>query len=619
MNNDSNLFDSKEAETLIKRLVTETERYQQEKLVQKIGRMKDEQTANRVIELLYSEDAYIRNIAIEILISLGEVALPILKEKLTDPDRNIRKSVLDTLKYIMGMESRDIALTALYDGDENVVVATLEVIANHQFIQAEDQLIGILKMTSSVWIINALLRTFASLGLKNCLGAIEEKIFSFPTTYIEKNILMNTYVRTLGCLGSYLDLESIINIYSKEYTIEDTNLIFGLSSLIVNSEITEIPDELMEKLLVAFKEHWDFRDSSQIFVSLEALVKLQMGFFLDDVGEIVRFYKDEEFFIERFYELLLKLDKIPVSIVNKILDCEETDLVKMGLKLIHTKQLGGYNGIIEELCYYNDREIAMWSIRIIAELDTYKNTGFIQKSLDGYNESGVISLQDVLDTKVQSIEILLKKLVHTTVEVRQEVVEKLTPLINDVNIEVLEEIIKSNPGVEGIEALELLFIKDATVGWFYINTKMDSIDEGIRAGLVAIVHGAQEDPFFNFMMTMLNDSSPRIRKMTIKALYTRINDRSLSLLKKLYVDETDDMNRREIVSNLYRFDCNQGIHIIIDATNSSDILTRLAAIKSLSYLDSEEVTQVLHSMLNDPVEEVIEAVKEVLQKNEVNQ
>ncbi|WP_186843806.1 HEAT repeat domain-containing protein [Acetobacterium tundrae] len=572
MDSGKHLFDEQEMKSLINDLLTATERYHQEKLVQKIGCIKDERTAESVAELFYSDDGYIRNIAIELLILLDKKALPVLKEKLSDKDRNIRKYALDALKLIKGTESCEIALGALDDLDENVVAAALEVIAEHKFMEAQDRLWEMFEKTKSVWIINALLNTFASLEVKNCPGVIEKKIIFLDATQIEKNILMNTYVRTLGSIGSHGDIDAII-YYSKDFIIDDSNLIFGLSNQIVKSDVASLSVETIEKLVTIFKEHWDYKDSSQILISMSAMVKLNMVFFLDDIEETVKFYKGEEFFIESIYDLILKLDEIPPNTANKMLKSQESELVELFLKLIYTKRIDGCNRIVEGLCDSDNTDISRWAIRIITDIDSYKNTVLLKRLSDNHDEAGMTSLENTAATESQSI-----------------------------------------------EALEGLFKKDPAGGWHYINLRIDSMSESVRARLIDIIPWVGDDDFYNFMTTMINDPSQLVRKKTIKALSSKINGRSLAILKKLYQDESDPVNRREIIANLYKFNNDYILDTINDAAASTDILIRLAVIKTLSILsslsisDSSKAVDVLHHLLNDPVDEVAEAAKEALGK-----
>lgn len=616
-NNNVNLFDEQEIKFLINSLVAEKERYRQEKLAQKIVSMKDERTAELVADLLYSEDGFIRNIAIELLVALDEKALAVLREKLADKDRNIRKFALDALKHIKGRDSCEIALAALDDEDENVVEAALEVIAQQQYKEAEDKLQEILKNANSVWIINALLRTFASLDAKHFLGDIEEKIFSLDVTAIEKNILVNSYVRALASIGSYRDIDAIIGKYAKDFVIDHSNLVSALSNLVLRTDISKLSEETTKELGRIFTEHWDYLDSNQILVSIAVFVKLQLDFFLDDIEEIFKLYKNEEFFTENLYELVQKLQDIPEDFVCRILGSKEPELVLMGIKLINAKHLQGYNDIVEKLCNSMDRDISMLAIRIIKEVEAYKNVSLLESLTEWNEEAGVAFVENINTAGIEAVECLLSKLEHHSQKVRKAAAQQLLSLFDDFDIELLEEKVRCNLGVEGIEALEVLFRMDASIGWKYITYRMDSMDESVRTGLVDIASWSEDDAFYEFMATMINDPSPMVRKKTIKVLNSRINEKSLCLLRKLYENEYDSVNRMEIISNLHRFSSYDVMNIVNNAACSSDTLTRIAAAHTLSFLNDNNAASVLQRMLEDQVEDVREAAKEAMGKKEV--
>ncbi|WP_379135316.1 HEAT repeat domain-containing protein [Paenibacillus sp. sgz500958] len=616
MNSSMNVFDEQDIKSLIHSLLTEKERYEQEKITLKIQRIKNERTAELVAELLYSGDAFIRNIAIEMLIALEDTALPVLKDKLSDKDRNIRKFAMDALKSIKGSASCEIALEALEDPDENVVEAALEVIAGHHYTEAEDKLREFLHKTNSVWIINALLGAFADLDIK-ISGVMERKILSLEATTLEKSILMNTYVRTLGSTGSYDDIELILNKYSKDIMFDDSNLVFGLSGLILKSETSKLPVETTRGISRFFQERWDYQDSSQIFVSIAAFVKLQQDFFLLAIKEIYDFYKEEEFFIERFVELVQRLENIPFSFVNEILTADEPVLVLMGLNLIYTKKIPGFNNIVEKLCYFKDTNISEMAICIITELDSYKNVLLLEKLTNFSEENEVASIVSTNEREPEILDYLLLRLEHPSRKVRKAAAQKLFSFFSDVDIELLEALVKRNQGEEGLEALEVLFRLNGDIGWKYIVSKMDCMDENVRVGLVDIMGYSSDNVFYSFMNTMLNDPSLVVRKKTIKALNKKTDDKSLQLLKKLYRDESDTLNKMEIVSNLYRFNSCDVMELLKEASCSEDALTRMAAIKALSFMNDGKAISILQGMLEDQIEEIREAATDALSIKEV--
>ncbi|MEW6621986.1 MAG: HEAT repeat domain-containing protein [Bacillota bacterium] len=615
MGNYIDRFCEQEARSLIDELLNEKERHRQEKLVQRIAGMKDERTAALVAGLLHSQDPFIRNTAIELLASLGEKALDAIKSKLSDSDRNIRKFALDALKHIRGRHSCELAAAALDDEDQNVVEAALEVIAQQQYKEAAGRLLETLKKTDSVWVVNALLRTFASLDATDFADAAGEKVFSVNASAIERNILVNTYVRALGRIGSHRDVDAITGRYMKDFAIEDSNLVFALSSLVLKADMRELSPETAAMLGRVLKERWDCRDTGQILLCIGALVKLQLDFFLDDIEEIHALNRNEEFFTEKLYELLQRLENIPASFISRMLGCMEPELVLTGLKLIHAKKLEGFNAAVEELCKSEDRDVSRWALRIVSELEAYKNGTLLESLTDCSEEAGVAYVESI--SAAGAVESLLPRLEHKSPKVRDAAARKLLSIIDRLNTGLLEEILNRNPGHEGAEALEVLFRLDEGAGWRHMAPRMRCMDENARARLVDIARRSETNAFYEFMATMSNDPSPKVRKKTIKALNGKIGEKSLHLLKKLYENECDPINKMEIITNIYRFSSYNTMDIIEDAVNCGNVLARMAAVRALGLMSGSRAEGLLKTLLEDRVDEVREAAEEAMRKKGV--
>lgn len=605
-----------EVGSLIKDLMEEKERHRQERLAQKIGQIKEESTAQLVADLLYSADGFIRNTAIEILVALEEKALAVLKEKLSDRDRNIRKFALDALKHIRGNQSCEIALTALEDGDENVVEAALEVIAHQRYKAAEVKLLGLLEKTRSVWILDELIRTFASIGAEASLGAIEGKIQSLDAKDIEKSLLVNTYVSALGSLGSSQDLEEILRKYGRDPRIDPANLVTALCKLTLKAEPPKLSEETLKELEGIFQAHWDYGDFQQI-PYINAFVTLQLDFFLDKLEAIYQCHKNQEFFAETLYDLIQKLQKFSEGFVTRMLKSEEPELALMGLKLIYEKQLQGYHPLVEQFCNSKDRNLSMMAIRIITNLEGYRNVGLLQGLTEWNEATDEACVEQIHLTEGQAMESLLEKLEHPRQKVRKAAARKLLNQPQDVDLKALEKIVRCHPGVEGMEALEVLFKRDPRVGWPYITARMDALEEGVRAALIDIVAWAEENPFYGFMATMVNDPSPRVRRRAIKVLSNKGDEQSLSLLKILYKNEDDAINRMEIISNLHRFSPTHVLEMIEDAALSSDPFARIGAAHALGFFNDRKAGSVLQKMLEDQEEALREAAKEAMGMKEV--
>lgn len=114
-------------DALCARLVEETSRAVQEAIVLALIGIGGEAVVKRVSTLLRSQDAHVRNAAVEILQSLGTEARETVSELLEDPDPDVRLCAVNILGEARYREAiamlRDVVDT---DPDINVVAAAIE-------------------------------------------------------------------------------------------------------------------------------------------------------------------------------------------------------------------------------------------------------------------------------------------------------------------------------------------------------------------------------------------------------------------------------------------------------------------------------------------------------------
>lgn len=195
---------------LIEQIINGKERYLQEMAAKELVKQGSEEASRLVANLLYLEDPYIRNLAIEILTGMDKMSLKALEEKISDHDYNIRKFALDALKMIQSEKSCILAMRCLDDTDANVVEAAIEVLAEQKYVKASESLMKLMDKTESVWIINALLRAFTNIPITGLADRFNNKISKLNLSMLEKNLLMNSYINILGLTGGIPDLNSIL-------------------------------------------------------------------------------------------------------------------------------------------------------------------------------------------------------------------------------------------------------------------------------------------------------------------------------------------------------------------------------------------------------------------------
>jgi len=113
-------------ECLIKRLAEEKSRPVQEAIVSALLAIGTEAVVKRCAELLRSEDAYIRNSAIEILQLLQHTSLGVVRKLLRDPDPDVRLFAVNVLGELKVKETVEL-LRRVVEEDENINVVAAAV------------------------------------------------------------------------------------------------------------------------------------------------------------------------------------------------------------------------------------------------------------------------------------------------------------------------------------------------------------------------------------------------------------------------------------------------------------------------------------------------------------
>lgn len=121
-------FKSKEVvEALAEQLWMETSRAVQEAIVSSLTKIGNEDVAEAAAKLLESDDAYIRNVGVEILATIGNSALGVLEKMIMHPDKDVRQQVVNAIGEGHLKEAAMILRKVIdEDEEENVVAAAVE-------------------------------------------------------------------------------------------------------------------------------------------------------------------------------------------------------------------------------------------------------------------------------------------------------------------------------------------------------------------------------------------------------------------------------------------------------------------------------------------------------------
>jgi HEAT repeat protein len=151
-----------------------------------------EEIIEEFVLLLESDNAGLRNSAVEALERLGVQAMPILCRHVTDDDHDVRKFVIDILGSIGDAEAMPLLLNALDDPEPNVCAAAAENLGKIGNVQAVPHLLQALRK-SDIWLRYTVLEALSKIGKPVPMTVI--------TPLLGENLLKKAAFDCLGAIG----------------------------------------------------------------------------------------------------------------------------------------------------------------------------------------------------------------------------------------------------------------------------------------------------------------------------------------------------------------------------------------------------------------------------------
>jgi len=166
------------------------------------------EATEEVVTLLRSEDAALRNLAFDIIVKMGKIALPQVASLINDRDRDVRKFAVDILKMMRVPEVEDLLIKALFDGDNNVAMAAAEALGNAGTQRAVPHLVDCARREP--WLQYAALKSLGEIGGEEALRSI------LTTDLKDERIVLFHAVNALGAMGDSRGIEFLTNLLEKD-------------------------------------------------------------------------------------------------------------------------------------------------------------------------------------------------------------------------------------------------------------------------------------------------------------------------------------------------------------------------------------------------------------------
>ena len=225
--------------------------------------------------MLRSPDPFVRNGVVEIIRRSEMPIIQFLEGLAADPDKDVRKFVIDALSLEKTERGMEILRQRLHDPEINIVYTAVEILGNFRDIASAGAIETLLLSSANLMVVCSALEALAKIGE----SPRREKILE---TFMKKGIdpvaafALLKYLGTFGDGGAFSYIESMLDsggeIFAKE-------IIDSVEGIVKNRGIDILPESLRQKLKT-------LRQNTSNSINKYAITKLLLKTAGDDTAEI---------------------------------------------------------------------------------------------------------------------------------------------------------------------------------------------------------------------------------------------------------------------------------------------------------------------------------------------
>lgn len=230
---------------LLEHLKEEKSRLVRSAMVHNLIRIEHEEAIRAAVSLLGSEDAQIRNQAVEVLRHKGSQSIPHLLESMQTGNSSLRKMILDAMSQISSTGACPIYEIALGDADPNVVITALENVGVSRCVGFQQEIEALLSRTVHPMMAGACLEALSAVGDANSLRVIRER---FPVMADLPDFILVAYLKAIGSLGGSDDVEPVGELLSSRRPSLHVAILNSLVALLHRLSVRPEGSSLVVKL-----------------------------------------------------------------------------------------------------------------------------------------------------------------------------------------------------------------------------------------------------------------------------------------------------------------------------------------------------------------------------------
>lgn len=571
----------------------------------KIG---DEETVRKIIPMLQSNKANIRNFATEMLENLEKKAIPTLSELLADKDHDVRKFAVDVLGSIGCAEGVAPLIKALDDPHVNVSSGAAEALGNIGDKRAVDPLLA--RLNGDLWLQYAVIESLGKIGDKKAV----EPLMNHP--YGGDDVLLASRIRALGAIGDakaagfLFSLFDDVDEYLKGQVIESLERIWERSKSDIFKDLDQ--DKILRQMIPMLKESdTDLRLS---VINMMAKMKCDnlIGALLpslSDVNEEIR---------EAAYQAIAA-SGIHDETIGLLLDSLKTDNDEMKQTIV--RLLGEIQcenagdaiaGLLKNDPNSSIREEAADALGSLPDKRRY--LGNLIEALDdasyevrnaAAHSLGIIQDQRAIEhiMSVLGDKEVNKEAVNALILIGGEgVFEQLSPLLKD-----------DNPLIRASAITILGSIRHKDITKQLSECLNDQISH-VRKAAIGVITATENKAFIGDLITALHDNDNFVQIAAVNAL-SKFNDPQIIDPLIAVLHETDERVRYKAVQGLMQFKEDRIVYAIISLLSDRSNMVRIIAMEALGKIGDQDTIYHLENILETAEDEdIFEAANKAIEK-----
>jgi HEAT repeat protein len=531
-----------------------------------------------IIELLHdAENAGLRNSAIEILVSLGSLAVPALTAEITCPDPEVRKFAIDILGEIGGPGCAQGVLSALTDEEINVRYAAVETLGKLALESAAQPLLDLMD-DADTGLRFTILEALSAIGKDVSIARLSR--------FLNDRVLRKALLDCFGRLGGVEVLPYLVEGLTdplrkvRETSLRSLGRLAGSLPEAVKDALHDVPDDLTERLIEQL--HGPSVETQRAAIRLLALsgghkAARSLLPLLEDEQlreEVVAAFRAQH---ERFFAQLLDAERDPAPMTE--------------LCLIYLAgELGHVAGLQPALDALHSRD------------PQHRYAAAVTLGKIGHRKAIAPLVELLKDESPDICDAAASALARFDRQSFEAVAAAVTPLLvlPDAAVRMRAVRVLASADRPRVASALLMALKDPAAE--------------VRCEAIKALRGCGAQEYSEALTLALTDEVADVRRLSAAALGTCPAEQALPALA-LAVDDQDPWVRAAAVRALTDISDPQAEPLLLQAANDPVGLVVIAALETLRARAADAARSRIEKALSHPDEEVVKAAIDLLARD----